>query len=163
MSTATHVETGKDRIQAYLRDNGVSFTLRHHPRAVTAQDVAACEHIPGHLVAKPVLAVADGQTVLLVLPASHLVQMSKLAAALGASHVELASEDELACIFFDCEVGALPPFGNLYGLPVYVDRTIAEDDHIEFRAGTHTDTIGIAYADFERLAQPQLIDMARHH
>lgn len=154
-------QTAKDRLQAYLRENGVCFTLRHHPPACSAQAVAASEHIAGELLAKPVVVVANGRTILLVLPASHVVQMSKLAAALGASDVHFASEQDLGHIFFDCEVGALPPFGNLYGLEVYVDRTIVEDEHIEFRAGTHTDTIGIAYSAFARLVQPRIIDAAR--
>jgi Ala-tRNA(Pro) deacylase len=162
MATQIYAETAKDRLQSYLRDNGVCFTLRHHARAFTAQEIARCEHISGDLVAKPVVIVADGLTMLLVLPASYLVQMSKLAEALGATEVHLADEQQLAGMFLDCEVGALPPFGNLYGLDVYVDRTIAEDEHIEFRAGTHTDTIGIAYQDFARLVQPRIIDAARH-
>jgi Ala-tRNA(Pro) deacylase len=155
-------ETAKDRLQAYLRDNGVCFTLRYHAPAFTAQEVAACEHIPGDQLAKPVVVVTDGQPMMLVLPASYLVNMARLAAALGVSEVHLAQEKDLARMFQDCEIGALPPFGNLYGLEVYVDESITRDKHIEFRAGTHTDTIGIEYADYQRLVQPKVIDFARH-
>lgn len=152
----------KDRLQAYLREHGVCFTLRHHPQAFTAQEVAASEHISGKQLAKPVIVEADGRMLMLVLPASHLVQLGKLAPALGATRVHLVTEDDLSRIFDDCEVGAIPPFGNLYGLEVYVDRTLADDERIEFRAGTHTETLGIAYTDFSRLVEPKLIDVARH-
>jgi Ala-tRNA(Pro) deacylase len=163
INTSFAVETAKDHLQAYLREHGVCFTLRHHPTAVTAQQVAACEQISGDQLAKPVIAVVDGRKVMLVLPASYLVNLEKVRAALGAHDVQLADEDELTRIFADCEMGALPPFGNLYGLDVYVDETITRDKHIEFRAGTHTDTIGVQYADFARLVQPKVIDFARHH
>jgi Ala-tRNA(Pro) deacylase len=140
----------------------ISFTLRHHALAFTAQDVAACEHIPGDQLAKPVIVIADGQPMMVVLPASYVVNITKLAAALGVREIHLADEEDFASMFDDCEVGALPPLGNLYGLDVYVDESITRDRHIEFRAGTHTDTIGIEYADYERLVQPKAIDFARH-
>lgn len=91
-----------------------------------------------------------------------MVDLSRLAAALGAREVHLVHEEELARIFADCEPGALVPFGNLYGLDVFVDESITKDTHVEFRAGTHTDTIGISYADFARLVEPKLINAARH-
>ena|SRR5579871_945376 len=165
MATTTSMipnHTAKDRLQAYLRDNGVCFTLRYHAPAFTAQDVAACEHISGDELAKPVLVIADGQRLMLVLPASYLVNLTRVAATLGVSQVHLADEAELKRTFADCEVGALPPFGNLYGLNVYVDQSITRDKHIEFRAGTHTDTIGIEYVDYARLVRPTVLDFARH-
>jgi Ala-tRNA(Pro) deacylase len=144
-----------------LRAHGVSFTLRHHPLAFSARQLAATEHIPSNRVAKPVIADVDGRVVMLVLPASCMVQTSTLASALGGSHAELVDEECLIDLFPDCEVGALPPFGNLYGLDVFVDRRIAQSRHIDFRAGTHTESIGLAYADFERLVQPTVVDVAR--
>ena len=162
ITTTIPTETAKDRLQAYLRDSGVCFTLRYHTPAFTARDVAACEHISGDQLAKPVVVVADGQTFMLVLPASYLVNLTKLAGVFGVSEVHLADEAALERIFADCELGALPPFGNLYGLDVYVDQSITRDKHIEFRAGTHSDTIGIKYADYARLVQPKVIDFARH-
>ena len=154
--------TSKDRLEAYLREHGVSFVLRHHPTAYTAQEVAECEHVPGKQMAKPVIVIADGQPVMLVVPASHMVQVSKLGITLGAHDVRLADEREVEAIFSDCEAGALPPFGNLYGLQVYVDRALTEDDHIVFRAGTHTETMCIPYAEFARLVQPVIVAIARH-
>ena len=162
ISSVSSIETAKDRLQAYLRENGVCFTLRYHAPAFTAQDVAACEHIPGDLLAKPVVVMADGRPLMLVLPATYVVNMAKLAETLGVREVHLAHEADLACLFDDCEIGALPPFGNLYGLDVYVDESITRDKHIEFRAGTHTDTIGVEYADYARIVQPKVIDFARH-
>ena len=157
------IATAKERLSGYLRDHRIWFTVRHHPPAFAAQEVAAREHVSGDQLAKPVVVVADGLLLMLVLPASYLVHMSRLSVALGTTDLRLADEAELARLFPDCELGALPPFGNLYGLDVCVDRTIAEQEHIEFRAGTHTETFGIAYADFARLVHPTIIDVARHH
>jgi Ala-tRNA(Pro) deacylase len=144
----------KDRLEAYLRDNQVPFQVQHHPPAYTAQEVAASEHIPGKLLAKVVMVFADGQLAMLALPAPHRVDPARAAAALGAKEVRLAQEAEFAAAFPDCEVGAMPPFGNLYGVPVYVDEALAEDETIVFRAGTHTDTMSLRYADFARLVRP---------
>jgi Ala-tRNA(Pro) deacylase len=152
----------EDRLQAYLRAHGVCFSLRHHPRAYTAQEIASSEHIHGDQVAKPVIVFGDGRMVMLVLAASQRVQLSKVAPAIGAREVHFAEEPALATVFTDCELGALPPFGNLYGLDVYVDRRLAEDDQIEFRAGTHTETMRIAFAEFARLVQPTIVDIAHH-
>jgi Ala-tRNA(Pro) deacylase len=149
-----------DRLQSYLRQNEVSFQIQHHPIAYTAQEVAASEHVSGKLLAKTVMVVADGQLVMLALPAPYRVETEKARTALGATEVRLAHEDEFASTFADCEVGAMPPFGNLYGVPVYVDRALAEDETIVFRAGTHTDTMSLNYADFERLAQPTVAEVA---
>jgi len=151
----------RERLETYLRDNQVPFQVQNHPIAFTAQQVAATEHIPGRLLAKVVMVSADGRLAMLVLPTPYQVDLAKAAASLGAKEARLAQETEFSAAFPDCEVGAMPPFGNLYGLPVYVDRSLAEDDTIVFRAGTHTDTMSLKYADFERLAQPTLADFAR--
>jgi len=154
--------TCQERLEAYLREQQVSFTVQHHRPAYTAQDVAASEHIPGKLVAKVVVVFADDALVMLVLPASHRVDLTRVGAAIGARSVYFAGEGELAAIFPDCAVGAMPPFGNLYHLPVYVDRMFAEDTTIVFQAGTHTDTISIPYADFARLVKPTVVEFAYH-
>jgi Ala-tRNA(Pro) deacylase len=150
----------KERLEQYLRENQVSFQTQHHPVAYTAQEVAASEHVPGRLVVKVVIVLADGKQVMLALPATHRVDLDRVAAVLGASEVRLAEEREFQDTFPDCEVGAMPPFGNLYDVPVYVDRHLTDDETIICDAGTHTDTISLAYEDFERLAKPTVADFA---
>ena len=150
----------RDRLENYLRENGVPFEVQHHPRVITAQEVAAAEHVPGKMLAKVVMVLADGEMVVLALPAPYQVDLEKVGAVLGAKEVRLADEGEFEDAFPDCEVGAMPPFGNLYGLPVYAEKTLAEDETIFFRAGTHTDTMSIKYADFERLVGPTVAEFA---
>ena len=149
-----------ERLQAYLRENKVPFEIQHHPIAYSAQEVAASEHVPGKVMAKTVVVFAGGDTVMLALPASHRVDVEKAAGTLGVSGVRLAHEAELAAYFPDCEVGAMPPFGNLYDVSVWVDRSLAEDETIVFRAGTHTDTMSLKYADYARLAKPNVAEFA---
>jgi Ala-tRNA(Pro) deacylase len=151
---------GLDKLQQYLREERVPFRLQHHPAAYSAAEVAASEHLPGALVAKVVVVFAAGRPVLLVLPASHRVDLAQVGAVLGADVARLAHEAELAALFPDCEVGAMPPFGNLYDLPVYVDADLTAHEHIVVPAGTHTDTIGLAYADFARLVAPHAATFA---
>ena len=152
----------KDRLESFLRRNHVSYQVQHHPLAYTAQEVAASEHVPGKKLAKVVVATTDGSLYLLALPATHRVDLTEVERVVGRAPVRLAREEEFAAALPDCEVGAMPPFGNLYGLPVYVDKALAEDDVIVFQAGTHTDTISMAYADFERLVKPTVGRFARH-
>jgi Ala-tRNA(Pro) deacylase len=151
----------RDRLEDYLRENRVPFEAQHHPRAVTAQEVAASEHVPGKMLAKTVMVLADEEMVMLALPAPYQVDLEKAATALGVKEVRLAEEEEFEDTFPDCEVGAMPPFGNLYSVPVYVDETLAEDETIVFRSGTHTDTMSVNYADFERLVGPTIAEFAR--
>jgi osmotically-inducible protein OsmY/prolyl-tRNA editing enzyme YbaK/EbsC (Cys-tRNA(Pro) deacylase) len=153
--------TCRYRLEAYLRDNHTPFEIQHHRVAYTAQDVAASEHLPGQLVAKVVIAVADGALIMLVLPADHRADLAKVRAVVGARELWLAEEREFANRFPDCELGAMPPFGNLYGLPVYVDQTLTRDQAIFFQAGTHSETMRVRYADFARLAKPRVVDIAR--
>jgi Ala-tRNA(Pro) deacylase len=151
----------RDRLEDYLRENGVPFEVQHHPMAFTAQEVAAAEHVPGKMLAKVVMVSADGEMAMLSLPAPYQVDLEKAGKMLGAEEARLAQEEEFEGAFPDCEVGAMPPFGNLYGLPVYVEEALAEDETIFFRAGTHTDTMSVGYADFERLVEPTVGDFAR--
>jgi Ala-tRNA(Pro) deacylase len=151
----------KQRLEDYLHENAIPYESQHHARAITAQEVAATEHVPGRMFAKTVMVTDDaGKAIMLVLPAPYHVNPEKAAAALGTSGVVFAEEQRFAEIFPDCEVGAMPPFGNLYDVPVCVDRTLAEDETIVFRAGTHTDTMSVSYADFERLVEPTLAEFA---
>jgi Ala-tRNA(Pro) deacylase len=152
----------KHRLEGYLRENAIPYQTQHHARAITAQEVAATEHVPGKMFAKTVMVTADGgeKAIMLVLPAPYHVNPEKAAAAVGTREVHLAEEERFAETFPDCEVGAMPPFGNLYDVPVYVDKTLAEDETIVFRAGTHTDTMSVSYADFERLVEPTVVEFA---
>lgn len=150
----------KERLEAYLREQGVPFQIQHHPIAFTAQEVAASEHVPGRMVVKVVMVVADSKPVMLALRATDRVELRTLAAVLGVTEVRLAEEREFGALFPDCELGAMLPFGNLYGVPVYVDSALAEDETIVFQAGTHTDTMSLKYADFARLVQPAVADFA---
>jgi osmotically-inducible protein OsmY/prolyl-tRNA editing enzyme YbaK/EbsC (Cys-tRNA(Pro) deacylase) len=151
----------RDKLATYLRANHAPFETQHHRIAYTAQDVAASEHLPSQLMAKVVMAVADGELIMVVLPANHRADLAKVRAALGASELWLAKEHDFAHVFPDCELGAMPPFGNLYDLPVYVDATLTEQPSIVFQAGTHTETMRIRYADFARLVKPTVLDIAR--
>jgi Ala-tRNA(Pro) deacylase len=147
-------------LESYLRENGATFEVQHHARAITAQEVAATEHVPGKMFAKTVMVLGDEEMAMLVLPAPHHVNPERAAEALGASEVRLAGEEDFESAFPDCELGAMPPFANLYGVPVHVDRVMAEDETIVFRAGTHTDTMSVRYADFERLVEPNVAEFA---
>jgi Ala-tRNA(Pro) deacylase len=150
------------RLESYLRDQQVDYSVQHHPPAFTAQAVAASEHLPAMLMAKVVVVVADETLAMLVLPAASRIDMALLYHALGVRNLHLAEEGTLTSTFPDCDIGAMPPFGNLYGMPVYVAEQLATQKQIVFQAGTHTDTIEIAYADFARLVQPTVADFARH-
>jgi len=152
----------KERLENYLRENKVPYQTQHHAQVFTAQEVAASEHVPGKLVAKVVMAIADGKLVMLVLPAPQHVDLAKAAEAVGAREIRLAREEEYEKSFPDCQVGAMPPFGNLYGIPVYVDETLTSDPYIVFQAGTHTDTMSLRYADFARLVEPKIAKFGRY-
>ncbi len=153
----------KERLEAYLRKHKVPYLLQHHTQAFSAQKIAEREHIPGQRVAKPVIVMADSRLIELVLPAPDQVDFSKLQSILGTKNVRLAHESEFANVFPDCEVGAMPPFGNHYGIAVYVEKRLTEDETIVFPVGTHTDTMSLKYSDFERLVQPRVVEYARTH
>ncbi len=143
------------RLKAALDENQIRYTLMSHSPAYTAQAAAAMMHISGKDLAKTVVVLMGEQSVLAVLPASHHVNLRKLGELAGAA-VRLASEQELIGLFPDCELGAMPPLGELYGLPVYVDQALAADQEIVFHAGTHREAIRMRYEDFARLAKPRV-------
>jgi Ala-tRNA(Pro) deacylase len=145
-----------DRLCTYLREQGIAHTVSHHPTRYTAQELAQVEHVPGSLIAKVVMVLVDGTLEMVVLPATMKVDPEAVEAETGAERVRLAREDEFEHIFPDCEVGAMPPFGQLYGVPVLVDSTLARDPVILFNAGTHQDVITMSYTDFERLVKPRI-------
>jgi len=154
--------TCRERLEQYFREQGVKYQTTSHPEVYTAQEVAAVEHVPGMFMAKVVMASVDGKLIALVLPAPRRVDMARLKAALGAKEARLAKEEEFGQLFPDCEVGAMPPFGNLYGVPVVADKSLTEDPQIVFNAGTHRETMTVAFADFQRLAQPMIAEFSQH-
>ena len=149
-----------ERLRRYLDEEHAPYDLREHAEAYTTQEIAALEHVAGRRMAKVVMVLVDGDLVMLVLPAPERVDLTNLTRVLDRSTVRLAHEEEFARTFPDCDAGAMSPFGNLYGVPVYVDRTLAQDERIVFQAGTHRHTIEMAFADFERLVTPTVAQLS---
>ncbi len=145
------------QLRAFLDQNHIRYVVISHSKAFTAQGIAAVAHISGKELAKTVIVTLDGALGMVVLPASYQVDMTALKKATGVRTAELASEQEFKKHFPDCETGAMPPFGNLYGFPVYVDATLKEDKEIAFNAGSHYELIRLAYDDFERLVKPLVL------
>jgi Ala-tRNA(Pro) deacylase len=141
------------KLKDYLDTRNIKYVTVRHSSAYTAQQIAASAHIPGKILAKTVMVKLDGKMAMAVLPASYLIDFDLLKQVTGCKKVELAHEQEFKNIFPQCEVGAMPPFGNLYGLDVYVSESLAEDDEIAFNAGTHTELIRLSYDDFERCVE----------
>jgi len=148
------------RLKDFLDQHQVKYVVISHSRAFTTQEVAAATHIPGKELAKTVMVEIDGKMAMAVLPGSQRVDLDLLRDALGAERVTLAKEAAFKDRFPECDPGAMPPFGNLYDMPVYVADTLAEDEEIAFTAGSHTQLVKLAYRDFERLVRPQVMRFA---
>jgi Ala-tRNA(Pro) deacylase len=148
------------KVKDFLDANAVKYVVISHSKAYTAQGIAAVSHISGKELAKTVIVKLDGALAMAVLPASYQVDLPALKRATGVQTAELASEREFKQHFPDCETGAMPPFGNLYGIPVYVDETLTEDKEIAFNAGSHYELIRMAYLDFERLVGPEVMSFS---
>jgi len=142
------------RLKEFLDDHFVKYVSIIHSQAFTSQEIAASAHIPGKELAKTVMAKVDGEMVMAVLPASYKLVLDLLRNAAGAEHVELATEQEFRDLFPECEVGAMPPFGNLYDMDVFVSESLTEDEKIAFNAGSHTELIRLAFEDYRRLVEP---------
>jgi Ala-tRNA(Pro) deacylase len=142
-----------------LDGNKVSYEVLHHPEAVTAQRIAQAEHVKGRHHAKVVMVKSGDEHLMMVLPADHQIDLEKVEKAIGKA-VSLEQEQEFKTLFSDCAIGAMPPFGNLYGLPTYVEQSLAEQDYIVFEAGTHTDAIKMSYRDYEKIVKPNVNDLA---
>ena len=145
------------RLTQFLDSHNTRYVVVIHSPAFTAQEIAARAHVPGRELAKTVMAKVDGTMTMLVLPASFMVNFTVLRQEMSASRAELATEAEFKGLFPECEVGAMPPFGNLFAIPVLVDRTLLEDEEIAFNAGTHKELVKLAYADFARLVEPKVL------
>jgi Ala-tRNA(Pro) deacylase len=142
-----------------LNESKVRYEILHHPEAVTAQRIAQAEHVKGRHHAKVVMIKSGEQRLMAVLPADHQIDLEKVGKVIGKP-ASLDSEKEFKSLFPDCAIGAMPPFGNLYGLPTYVDKSLAAQDYIVFEAGTHSDAIKLSYRDYEKIVKPQVEDLA---
>lgn len=150
------------KIKDYLEKEQIEYETSAHALAYTAAEVAGTQHIPGKQMVKSVIVKANDSFLMCVLPAIHLVDFEKLKKVTGSQNLSLASEGDLVQLFPEYEVGAEPPFGHLYGLKVYSDKLLEEDQEIVFNAGTHTDVIKIRYADFKRLVNPVVAEIGTH-
>ncbi len=144
-------------LKEFLDKQKIAYEVIPHARAYTAQETAASAHVPGRDLAKTVMARVEGRMAMLVLPAQYRVDFRVLCDLIGTDDVELATEKEFRTLFPDCEPGAMPPFGNLYDMDVYVAEQLAQEKAIAFNAGTHTELIRMAYTDFERLVSPKIV------
>jgi len=149
------------KLKDFLDSNKIKYTSIIHSPAYTAQEIAASAHISGKELAKTVIVKLDEKMAMAVLPASQRIDIELLKKASGADKVELATEEEFKDLFSGCDIGAMPPFGNLYGMDVYVSDALTEDEEIAFNAGTHTELIRMSYSDFERLVKPRVTKLSR--
>jgi Ala-tRNA(Pro) deacylase len=149
------------RLQSYLDSHKIPYQVVNHSIAYTAREAADSLHIPANTFAKVVVIKAEGRYLMAVLPSTWKVDLKRLEEVLGCPYVRLATEDELATLFPDCEIGSMPPFGNLYGTPVYVDATLIQDEEIVFDAGSHVGAIKMRYKDFADLVRPQVAEFHR--
>ena len=145
------------KLKAFLDENNVRYVTIKHSSAFTSQEIASSAHVSGKEFAKTVMVNRDGKLIMAVLPASYQVDFDQLKRNLGIENVTLASEAEFKYHFPDCETGAMPPFGNLYDMEVYVAETLTKNEEIAFNAGTHTELIKMGFPDFERLVKPSVL------
>lgn len=147
------------RLKELFDDAKVSYEVYNHPLAYTAQEIAAQQHFSGKEMAKVVMIEVDDRLIMGVIPGSQKINLNTVKASLGAKQVRLATEDEFISRFPECEIGAMPPFGHLFGVPVLVDPALEKDDVIYFNAGNHVQTVRLSYKDFARLVKPQIASL----
>ena len=145
------------RLKEFLDSHNMKYVTISHSRAFTAQETATSAHIPRKELAKTVMVKPDGKMAMAVLPASYKVDFDLLKKATGSGKIEIADEEEFKGLFPGCEVGAMPPFGNLYGMDVFVAKSLTEDEEIAFNAGSHRELVRMAYKDFEGLVKPRVL------
>ena len=148
------------KLKEFLDENGVKYLAMQHSPAFTAQEIAASAHVPGKELAKTVIVRLDGELVMCVLPALERVDLNQLKDTAGAHSAALAAESDFKDLFPGCEVGAMPPFGNLYDMKVFVSESLLEDEEIAFNAGSHRELIRLRYKDFDRLVKPTVMHFA---
>ncbi len=149
------------KLKAFLDENNVKYVTIKHSSAYTAQEIAAKAHVAGKEFAKTVIIKVEGKMAMVVLPASYRVDFKLLKQLFGTQLVTLATEAEFKYFFPDCEVGAMPPFGNLYDMEVYVAESLAEDKEIAFNNGNHTEMLKLSFEDYERLVQPRILKFSK--
>lgn len=145
------------RLKEFLDSHNMKYVIISHSRAFTARETAVSAHIPGKELAKTVMVKVDGKMAMAVLPASHNVDFELLKKTTGSGRVEIANEKDFKELFPECEVGAMPPFGNLYGMDVFVAKSLTEDEEIAFNAGSHRELVKMSYKDFDRLVKPKVM------
>jgi Ala-tRNA(Pro) deacylase len=148
------------KLREFLDSHGVRYSALTHSLAYTAQEIAAAAHVRGREMAKTVIIRIDGRLAMAVLPSSQKVDLASLKQATGADAVELATEQEFRSAFPECELGAMPPFGNLYGMDVYLDQRLSHDEVIAFNAGSHTELVKLLFRDFESLVRPKIVQLS---
>ena len=151
------------KLKEYLDQENIKYTTINHSTAYTAQEVAQLAHIPGDEMAKTVIVKIDNKQAMVVLPATEHIDLELLGGALGAKNVSLATEAEFMPQFSDCEIGAMPPFGNLYHMDVYVEEALSQDEMIAFNACSHDELIEMSYVDFARLAKPEVFRISTQY
>jgi Ala-tRNA(Pro) deacylase len=150
------------KLEEYLDMAGVPYEHHVHPTTFTATQTAACMHIPAEEMAKTVIVKADGRLLLAVMAADQKLDVPHLQFMTRAANIDLATEQDFANAFPECELGAMPPFGIMFGMPTYCDTSLQENDSIEFNAGSHDDSIRMTFDDFKRLSHPVIIDLVQH-
>jgi Ala-tRNA(Pro) deacylase len=150
------------KLKAYLDRENIDYQILEHSLAYTAMEIAGSQHVPGRQVVKSVIVKAENKFIMCILPAIHYIDLYKLQDILKTKEISLASEQEISKLFPEFEMGAEPPFGNLYNLPIYADKALEVDEGIVFNAGTHTDMIKMKWSDYARLAKPILADLGIH-
>ena len=145
------------KLKEFLDQEKIKYVSIVHSTAYTAQEVAASAHITGKELAKTVIVKLDGQMAMAILPANRKIVLQDLREATGSDQVKFASEEEFQARFPGCETGAMPPFGNLYGMEVFVAEALTQNDEISFNAGSHTEVMKLAFKDFMRLVKPKVV------
>jgi Ala-tRNA(Pro) deacylase len=148
-------------LQSYLDENGVRYRISRHSTTFTAQELAAAEHVSGKRVIKPVVVRADGHFVMCALPACYRVDIAELKEQLRVNDVHLIDEETLRQLFADCDAGAEPPIGRLYGMTTLIDESLSRGDQVMFQAGTHEDAVEMSLAEYRRIAQPEMAHFGR--
>jgi len=148
------------KLKAFLDETNVKYLTIRHSSAYTSQEIAASAHVSGKEFAKTVMIKIDGEMAMAILPASYKIDFESLKGVFGTKNVTLASETEFKDRFTDCELGAMPPFGNLYGMAVYVAESLTKNKEIAFNAGTHTEIIRLNFADYQRLVKPRIFQFS---